>query len=61
MTTSIYVSAGSLNADDLLKCNCSLDLSSDLQPPVQTFYLNLHLNIKCPSHTQSIPMGPMIF
>ena len=60
-TTSIYGSAGSLNADDLSKYNSSLDLSSDLQPPVQTFCLSLHLYIKCPSHTQSIPMGPMIF
>ena len=60
MTTSIYVSAGSLNADDLLKYNCSLDLSSDLQPPVQTFYLNLHLNIKCPSHSLS-QWGPWSF
>ena len=59
--TSIYGSAGSLNADDLSKYNSSLDLSSDLQPPVQTFCLSLHLYIKCSSHTQSIPMGPMIF
>ena len=60
--TSIYGSAGSLNADDLSKYNSSLDISSDLQPPIQTFYLNLHLNIKCPSHTQSISQwGPLSF
>ena len=46
-----YGSAGSLNAEDPQKRNSSLDLSSDLQPPLLSSYLNLHLNIKCPSHT----------